>query len=31
MVETWHEINSPSQLVDDIAHTKDSVTLETGG
>ena len=31
VVETWHEINSPSGLVDDIAHTKDSVTLETGG
>ena len=31
VVETWHEINSPSGLVDDIAQTKDSVTLETGG
>ncbi len=31
VVETWHEINSPSQLVDEIAQTKESVTLETGG
>ena len=30
VVETWHEINSPSWLVDDIAQTKDSVTFETG-
>ena len=31
VVETWHEINAPSWLVDEIAQTKDSVTLETGG
>jgi hypothetical protein len=31
VVETWHEINSPRWLVDDIAHTKDSITLESGG
>jgi len=31
VIETWHEINAPSWLVDEIAQTKDSVTLETGG
>ena len=31
VVETWHEINSPSWLVDDLAHTKDSITFETDG
>ena len=29
-IETWHEINSPSELVDQIARTRDSITLIHG-
>ena len=29
VIETWHEINSPSGLVDQIARTRDSITLST--
>ena len=30
-IETWHEVHSPSELVDQIARTRDSITLSTVG
>ena len=31
VIETWHEVHSPSELVDQIARTRDSITLSTVG
>jgi hypothetical protein len=31
VVETWHEVHSPNKLLDQIARTRDSITLSTVG
>jgi len=31
VIETWYEVHSPSKLVDQIARTRDSITLSTVG